>query len=519
MVYRLAILVTGKRIGALNSSMRWVGSYCLHIRDAALQQKQAKQPFNMHDGNIVTSICMHSHLWTIRRQMQSVANLDSHCLRNVSLNIRQGTPCWSTIGDWICSESCCRRMKRTIPTSKAQLTRNVPKYFLYAILKNLGFGLFVAVWVIYLQQRRGLNLAQATVVDVTFLITATFGELPTGIVADTYGRKTSMVIGAALMAISMLAWPLVPTLLLVVVAYAGMALGFTFLSGADEALFFESLKSIGRGGEYQRLAGQIGAVSLGSFAIGNAMSGLLASRDLITPFLGGGLCIVIVFGIVLTLKEPPNRVESESRDQNSYGRILREALAVLKIRPALRYPMFYLAFMPLAGFLLETFLVQPQAVSFGLPVAAIGFIIMAIQLVNIAGSNWSQQISRRVGEKQVIYLSPLTIVASLILLALFQVPASLFFIAVIGFVTAVLQPLVMNRIQTEVTDNIRATILSMQSLLGSLLMSIGELAVGYVANQVGLPIAYIVLAIGLITLSIILLWNSRNQFPRSAESV
>jgi MFS family permease len=410
-------------------------------------------------------------------------------------------------------------MTATNLTSNAQLRFNVPKYFLYAALKNFALGLFVAVWVIYLQERRGLNLAQATVVDVTFLITATFGELPTGIVADTYGRKTSMIIGSALMAISMLAWPVVPTLLLVIIAYAGMAIGFTFLSGADEALFFESLKSIDRGREYQRLAGQIGAVSLGSFAIGNAVSGLLASVDLIIPFLGGGLCIVFLFCIVLTLREPPTRTESGSHARNSYGGILRVALTAIKIRPALRYPMFYLAFMPLAGFLLETFLVQPQVVLFGLPVAAIGFIIMAIQFVNIAGSNWSQQISRRLGEKQVIYLSPLAIVASLVLLALFQAPPSLLFIAVIGFVTAILQPLVMNRIQAEVSDDIRATILSMQSLFGSLLMAIGELAVGFVANQVGLPTAYIVLAIGLSTLSIVLLWNSRSQFPQSAESI
>jgi len=118
--------------------------------------------------------------------------------------------------------------------SNGRFASNIPKYFLYTALKNLGFGLFVAVWVIYLQQRRGLSLTQATIVDVTFLIIATLGEVPTGMVADTYGRKVSMVIGSALMGVSMLAWPIVPTLPLVVIAYAGMALGFTFLSGAEE---------------------------------------------------------------------------------------------------------------------------------------------------------------------------------------------------------------------------------------------------------------------------------------------
>ena len=73
-----------------------------------------------------------------------------------------------------------------------QFAPNIPRYFVYTALKGFGFGLIMAIWVIYLQQQRGLNLTQATIVDVAFLIAATLGEVPTGIVADTYGRKTSL---------------------------------------------------------------------------------------------------------------------------------------------------------------------------------------------------------------------------------------------------------------------------------------------------------------------------------------
>src|SRR5437868_4955855 len=54
------------------------------------------------------------------------------------------------------------------PISKNSFASNIPKYFIYTALKNLGFGLFVAIWVIYLQQRRGLSMTQATIIDVTF---------------------------------------------------------------------------------------------------------------------------------------------------------------------------------------------------------------------------------------------------------------------------------------------------------------------------------------------------------------
>jgi MFS family permease len=409
-------------------------------------------------------------------------------------------------------------MMGSAQTSTERFASNIPKYFLYTALKNLGFGLFVAVWVIYLQQRRGLSLTQATIIDVTFFIVATLGEMPTGIVADTYGRKTSLVIGSALMGVSMLAWPIAPTVPLILIAYAGMALGFTFLSGAEEALFFESLKTIGRAQEYQRLAGQIGAVTLGAFAVGNALSGLLATVDLIVPFLVGGLCILVMLVIVMTLRESPAEMQPDSQSRKSYRQVLREALLVMKTRPALRYPMIYLALVPMAASLLETFLVQPQAILFGVPVAGIGFVIMGVQLTNILGSNWSQQISMSVGERRVIYLSPLVIITSLVLLAVLQILPSLTLIAVIGFVTAVLRPLVMNLIHAEVSDDIRATALSMQSLISLSLMTIGELALGYIADKAGLPIAYIVLAGSMGLMSLVLLWNSRSHFPQVTES-
>jgi hypothetical protein len=50
----------------------------------------------------------------------------------------------------------------------------------------LASVLFLPIWVIYLQQQRGLSLSQAAPVDVTFFVAAALAELPTGIVADRH---------------------------------------------------------------------------------------------------------------------------------------------------------------------------------------------------------------------------------------------------------------------------------------------------------------------------------------------
>jgi len=389
-----------------------------------------------------------------------------------------------------------------------QFASNIPRYFVYTALKGFGFGLITAMWLIYLQQRRGLSLTQATFVDVAFWIAAVLGEVPTGIVADTFGRKTSLVVGIALMSLSIFAWAIAPTVPLIMLAYAGLAIGVTFLSGAEDAFFYESIQISGRANSYTRLVGLAGATMLGATALGSASSGLFASVDLILPFLIASVSLLATLGIVLTFKEPQIEEKVDGQARKSYGEILRQSFALMRARPALRSPMLYLALVPMAALIMETFFLQPQAVALGVPIVGIGVLVMATQFTNMAGSTWADRIATRLGEGRVLYIVPVIIVLSLILLAMFQVPFSLLWIAMISFVTAVLRPLVLNRIQNQVSDNVRATILSMQSLMATLLLTVSEPILGVMADRSGLPAAYLTLAAGLGFLVLLLFWTS-----------
>src|SRR5262245_27686416 len=172
---------------------------------------------------------------------------------------------------------------------KSTVASNIPRYFVYTTLKGFGFGLFLAVWVIYLQQQRGLSLSQAALIDVTFFVAAAFAEVPTGIVADRFGRKTSLTAGAALMSLGILGWTIAPTLPLIMLAYVAMGVGITFLSGAEDAFFYESLQVSGRGDDYTRLLGRVSAIFPGALALGSVDGGLLAAIDLVVPFQVDGL--------------------------------------------------------------------------------------------------------------------------------------------------------------------------------------------------------------------------------------
>jgi len=407
----------------------------------------------------------------------------------------------------------------SIPNKHAsgQFASNLPKYFVYTALKGFSFGLIGAMWVIFLTQHRGLTLTQASLVDVTFFVAAAFGEVPTGIVADKFGRKTSLTVGAAVMSVGILGWTFAPTLPLIMLSYLGMGIGFTFLSGAEDALFYESIQLAGRADDYTGLVGRAEAVMLGALAIGSVASGLLASIDLTLPMLVCGLSLMVMLGVVLAFKEPQTEAQSGGQARKSFGGILRQSFALMRARPTLLYPMLYLALVPLAAFITETLFLQPQALSLGVPLAGIGVLVMAVQLTNMVASNWSDRFKVRFGEGGLIYTAPVLILASLIVLAAFQKLPVLVFIAVIGFFASVIRPILLNRIQNEVSDDVRATIISMNSLMFTVVGAVSQPTLGFVADQSGFPAAYIGLASGLGILTAFLLWKSRHYFPRKAN--
>jgi purine-cytosine permease-like protein len=93
------------------------------------------------------------------------------------------------------------------------------------------------------------------------------------------------------------------------------------------------------------------------------------------------------------------------------------------------------------------------------------------------------------------------------------------FIIIMGFLTAVLRPIVLNRIQSEVSDDVRATVISMQSLTFAILGAITQPTLGFVADRAGLPTAYLVLAVSLGVLMVSLFWISRHHFPKPVTVV
>ncbi|MGI9147252.1 MAG: MFS transporter [Chloroflexota bacterium] len=125
----------------------------------------------------------------------------------------------------------------------------------YLILEGgtaLTFSLITTVNLVWQAQAATLNALQLVLVGTVLEATALVGEVPTGVVADVYSRKLSIVIGVLMMGAGFLVEGLFPRFDAILLAQVIWGLGATFLSGATQAWISDEVGQEHAGSAFMR---------------------------------------------------------------------------------------------------------------------------------------------------------------------------------------------------------------------------------------------------------------------------
>lgn len=158
----------------------------------------------------------------------------------------------------------------------------------------------LSVYSLYVVRDAGLTPMQLLLAGTAVLGSTFVFEIPTGVVADAYSRRLSLVVGYVIAGLGIAAIGVAPEFATIVAGQMVWGLGFTFLSGAREAWIADEIGEAEAAPVYLRAArfqliGTIGGVPLG-FALGYV--------SLQLPFLvGGALWVAAAVLIALTMTE------------------------------------------------------------------------------------------------------------------------------------------------------------------------------------------------------------------------
>ncbi len=147
----------------------------------------------------------------------------------------------------------------------------------------------------------GLSIFEVFIANAAFTAAMALFEVPTGVVADTRGRRISFLLSEATLAVGTLAYVAVAAVGGGVVWFslAGiiLGLGYTFYSGAVEAWMVDALRATGYKGELEEAFARGGMVASVAMLIGTIAGGLIGAIDLSLPYVVRAGLVMIAFGI------------------------------------------------------------------------------------------------------------------------------------------------------------------------------------------------------------------------------
>ena len=183
---------------------------------------------------------------------------------------------------------------------------SVQRTYLVLLLGNtLAASLIWGINTIFLLDA-GLSNTQAFTANAFFTAGMVLFEVPTGVIADTVGRRASYLLGSLTLAAStllyVLLWQIEAPFWQWAVVSLLIGLGFTFFSGAVEAWVVDAMTATGYTGTMESVFGRGQIVSGVAMLVGSVVGGFIAQQiGLGVPFVLRGLILFAMFAVAFRL--------------------------------------------------------------------------------------------------------------------------------------------------------------------------------------------------------------------------
>lgn len=363
----------------------------------------------------------------------------------------------------------------------AGLRRDLRLFRLYRFLSTSY--LFAPVVVVFFGSR-GLSVTEITLLNTVYCATVMLFEVPTGVLADRWGRRRAMILGSLLMALGCLIDWQGHSFLAFAVGEGLLALGMTLTSGADSAYLYDLLRDAGRADEYRRLEGAASAAKLAGAAVALAVGGWLAHRDVGLTYLLTALVCIAASVVAALLAE--HRQSFKLARSITLARQVVDAAKHAAGHPPLAFAIVFSALV-FTLVRMGIYLHQPYLTAAGLSLSHVGLVMAALSLVAAWGAHHIDALRRSIGERVLVFGLPALLALSYLLLGRWVGQLGIAMIAVQALVAGIYSPLSKDLLNREIAESShRATVLSVESMVRRLAFGLFAPIAGLAVDHRGL---------------------------------
>jgi MFS family permease len=348
----------------------------------------------------------------------------------------------------------------------------------------------------------GLSIFEVFIANAAFTAAMALFEIPTGVVADTRGRRISFLLSEATLAVGTLAYVGVAAidggLLLFCLAGVILGLGYTFYSGAVEAWLVDALKATGFRKELDGVFARAATVSSIAMIIGTIGGGLLGQLNLSLPYVARAVLVLIAFAIgyptmhdigftprTLRLRGISGEMRKVAQAGVTYG-WRSPAVRLLVIGSFITWGFFSWAWYAWQPYFLDLYGRDAVWLS--------GLIASLFALAGIVGNALVRRLAIP-GRRRTTILLGASAVSTAMMVATgafryFWIAVPVFLLGAVA--GGVLQPVRQTYLHQSIPTSERATLVSFDSLMGSLGSVGGQSGLGYLSQERSIPMGFVI---------------------------
>lgn len=387
----------------------------------------------------------------------------------------------------------------------ARLRRNIR--LIYATSFIYSFALFAPIIVLFFQQQlhSALNVAVILAI-VTF--GAALAEVPTGLFADTFGRKRAMVTAGVVGIAAVGTFSIAQSFPVFIVGAVLGAIATALASGADEAILYDSLKALGEENRFKHVVSRNHAMGPVSRGLASLTGGALAVTSLRTPVVATLIPFVVGFLVSLFLTEPP---QSKTVVRERLSRRRQAARVIRASRQLLLLILLAFLFEGFAQSIFEFSQLFYQAKH--VPIGYFGVIFAAIFTLMAFGSLAANRLSNWFGNKGTLTFTVVFTIVAVGLASYIPGWLAVPILASTAFAFGVRLPIMSQLVNWEAPSRVRATIVSFKNFAGGAGLALSAVILGMLIDTLGTPVSFALFAALLILVLPVQLFLSEGSRP------
>jgi len=378
-----------------------------------------------------------------------------------------------------------------------KLKQNISISYVYNFFLQLNIT--SAIWVLYLAFK-GMSLVEIGLLESIYHITGLIFELPTGALADLYGRKFCVVLGRIVSVISCILMITSNTFFGFAISFVLSCASMNLNSGAAEALVYDSLKKLGEEEKYKKIWGELAFIMSIAQGIAVLLGGILADIQFLYAYIFGTIIQIVALLISFKFNELPidnKKGDVKSENQNKKEKvIINQLITSINVLKDRKIVLYLIMFSALVGSLQTTvfFYSQQYFSDLNYTKTKIAIICALGSLIEAVSSKYAYKIENCLKIKGILIGTSTVNIIALAGLAFIKELSILFFLltAVTG---GLAYTIFSDYINTRIPSEYRATILSFDSLCFSVFMICVFPLFGFLAEHIGFSITFGIIAI------------------------